>query len=65
MASRDDFEDYFHATRERRRLVDFTQNADGTYLHDHVQRHWLTWQVARGEREYWGQHTKTKGTHYD
>ena len=50
--SRDDFEDYFFATRKRGRDVDFTERDDGTYVHDHVQRHWYTWQIARGERSY-------------
>ncbi|MBI3346974.1 MAG: hypothetical protein HY020_07155 [Burkholderiales bacterium] len=41
------FETYFVESRDaNRRSVNLTKRPDGSYVDDHTQRHWWTWQCA-------------------
>lgn len=47
--NREGFEAFFLASRKSKgkdRRPNFERLADGTYMDDHVQRHWWTWQNA-------------------
>lgn len=52
MTERDEFEKWFAATRPSKHRPNFALREDGTYVDDHTQRHWWTWQNAvLAERE--------------
>lgn len=52
MSDREEFEKWFAATRPSKHRPNFALREDGTYVDDHTQRHWWTWQNAvLAERE--------------